>query len=161
MSSCVHCSSCGTCVFFFSCFVAVTEETQSDDGDEISVHDESGTETTEAETAETEGQTIESSADSVRSDVESPVYKEQLHPPPLGPSQPVTTNGSDGPHLKIGRASNVAASRGLNINVAGADRRPRPQGLPASPRPMGYSPLNTPTSISGTTGSSSPAHTPK
>lgn len=134
----------------------MTEESQSDDGDDISLNDESGTETTEAET---EGQTIESSADSMGTGTSSPIYQEQLHPPQ--PSLHNAANGTEGTHLKVGRASNVAASRGLNITVGGAERRPRAQGLPTSPRPVGYSPLSTPTSTSGTPGNLSPAHTPK
>ena len=146
----------------------MTEEDRSDEGDgeaeaeDLSGNDndESGTETTEAE----EGQTIESSADSTRAASPAPppapivtapapvTYQEQLTPPP---------QSRDGvPVQHKSHASNVAASRGLNINVVGMDR-PRSRvfmgGLPASPRP-GYSPMSTPTS--GPKGEQSP-HTPR
>ena len=122
-------------------YLTATEEDRSDDGDTFSVHTES--ETTEADA---DGQTIESSGDggsgSGSPSVSTPVYQEQVHPPPAG-SPDATPQKS--------RASNVAASRGLNISVSsdGVSNRRHSrmlQGLPASPRPQGYSPLSTPTS---------------
>ncbi|KAI5121517.1 hypothetical protein M0805_006554 [Coniferiporia weirii] len=119
-----------------------TAEDHSDEGDDISVpddHEESEADTTEAET---EAQTIES--DSARDISPTLVYQEQLHPPPS------VLNG-----LPVkSRASFVAASRGLNIAVSTsrADRRRSriPMGLPASPRPLGQSPMGTPTLMSHT-----------
>lgn len=123
-----------------------TEEDGSDDGDGdvLSVDDDSDEETTEADTAETEAQTVESSADSARAPSPAPppaVYQEQLVPP---------TPAALDPNAHRSHASNVAASRGLNISV-GPNDRPRSRmfmgGLPASPRPAAFSPVNTPTSI--------------
>ncbi len=128
----------------------MTEEDRSDEGDDVEETESDVDDTTEAET---EGQTVESSAESTRatSPVVFPVYQEQVHPPP--------TNSIEVPQTPKSRASNVAASRGLNINVVQVDvdvRRARIPGLPASPRP---SPLNTPTS--GPHAGSSPSHTPR
>jgi len=127
-----------------------TEEDRSDEGDDVEETESDVDDTTEADT---EGQTVESSVDSVRASSPAmiPVYQEQVHPP---------SNSTDVPSTPKSRASNVAASRGLNINVVQVDvvdpRRPRVPGLPASPRP---SPLNTPTS--GPHSGSSPSYTPK
>lgn len=126
-----------------------TEEDHSDDGDDdISVNDDSETETTEPDT---EALTVASSADSTRapSPVPPAQYQEQLHPAPSAETTP-----------QKGRASHVAASRGLSVNVAGVDqRRARAPGLPVSPRPIGYSPMSTPTS--GAQANASPIHTPR
>ncbi|KLO17933.1 RhoGAP-domain-containing protein [Schizopora paradoxa] len=125
----------------------VTEEDRSDE-DDIEETESDVEDTTEAET---ENQTVESSAESTRAASPVPVYQEQVHPPP--------SNSIDVPQTPKSRASNVAASRGLNINVVQVDvdgRRPRMAGLPTSPRP---SPLNTPTS--GPNAGSSPSYTPR
>ncbi|KAH8116426.1 RhoGAP-domain-containing protein [Phellopilus nigrolimitatus] len=113
-----------------------TAEDHSDDGDDISIHDQDESDT-EATEPETEGQTIESSADSTRAVSPIQPYQEQLHPPPGG------LEAVPSPQT---RASFVAASRGLNIS-----------GLPVSPRPE-HSPTKTPTSISHGV---SPVHTPR
>lgn len=137
-------------VAYHTLIFTATEEDHSDDGDDISVNEESGAETTEADN---EAQTVESSVDSVRAVSPALVYQEQVHPPPL--------NGEITPQKS--HASHVAASRGLNINVNGAvgDRRRSRmiQGLPVSPRPMNHSPLSTPTSISQP--NPSPTQTPR
>lgn len=145
-------------------YLIATEEDRSDDGDTFSVHTESGAETTEADTAD--GQTVESSVDSVLAggsgsgqgspSASTPMYQEQVYPPPSGGSPDSTPQKS--------RASHVAASRGLNIAVVGEGPTNRRhsrmlQGLPASPRPQGYSPLSTPTS--GPKGDSAALHTPR
>lgn len=124
----------------------VTEEDRSDE-DDIEETESDVDDTTEAET---ENQTVESSAESTRAASPVLVYQEQVHPP---------SNSMEVPQTPKSRASNVAASRGLNINVVQVDvdsRRPRLAGLPASPRP---SPLNTPTS--GPNAGSSPSYTPR
>ena len=127
--------------------LTVTEEDHSDE-DDIEETESDVEDTTEAET---ENQTVESSAESTRAASPVPVYQEQVHPPPSNSIEVTPTPKS--------RASNVAAIRGLNINVVQVDvdgRRPRMAGLPASPRP---SPLNTPTS--GPNAGSSPSYTPR
>ncbi|KAJ3809595.1 hypothetical protein F5876DRAFT_43561 [Lentinula aff. lateritia] len=86
------------------------EETQSDT-DEYSINEDSGTEPEV---------TIESSPDSPVG-----VTQQDLTPPdtPLA-------------HIKNGRASNLAAGRGLNISVSDRGHRySRMMGLPTSPRP--------------------------
>lgn len=81
-------------------------------------------------------------------------YQEQM--------QPVSSDLEATPPKS--RASFVAASRGLNLNLSSstskADRRRSrlPQGLPASPRPTG-SPLGTPTFKAHS--DPSPASTPR
>ncbi|EJD07549.1 RhoGAP-domain-containing protein [Fomitiporia mediterranea MF3/22] len=126
-----------------------TTEDQSDDGDDLSVHDQDESDTTTEADAETEG--------SVRVGSPAIQYQEQVHPPPEE-SEVATPNKS--------HASFVAASRGLNLNLTGsttkADRRRSriPQGLPSSPRPSGAgSPLHTPTF--GTQSDSSPQLVPR
>jgi len=129
-----------------------TEEDHSDDGDDISVNDDSGTETTEPET---EALTVGSSADSTRAPSPAPPtgYQDHLHPSSASAAETTPRKGER-------HATTVAASRGLNINVTGSDqRRPRLGGLPLSPRPVGFSPLSTPTS--GPQGDASPVHTPR
>lgn len=97
-------------------FASAPEEAQSDDGEEISIHDESGAETTDTDQADAYG----------------------------GSTSPSQSPSPD--TLTKSRLSSVAATRGLNINVTGTDTRRHshsrpPGGLPASPRPTG-SPLN-------------------
>lgn len=119
------------------------EDDQSEDGEDLSVHDESGTETTDNDV------TVESSNGS------SPG-------PQWSPSSDTPSS-----HLRS-RASNVAATRGLNIAVSKESRRhSRMMGLPVSPRPP-QSPLNPRSSGSagspattGSTPSISPMQTPK
>ncbi|TDL23658.1 RhoGAP-domain-containing protein [Rickenella mellea] len=130
-----------------------TDEGQSDDGegDEISIHEESGT---EGDTEATHSSTVESSADSGGASPSSGAYGDYLHPhnPPQSATSEVTVTSP-----KTSRASNVAASRGLNINVAAERRRSRLTiGLPTSPRPIHRSESQTPTSEVP-----SPVHTPK
>lgn len=145
---------------YLSVFMSkATDEDGSDDGegDEMSVNDESGAESTEEET---EGQTVESSVDSTRASSPAPpvTYQEQLQPP-------TASLTVDGVPSHKSHASNVAASRGLNINVANGDR-PRSRmlmgGLPASPRPVNiaYSPVHTPTTVVHLE-ASSPSSTPR
>lgn len=134
------------------CASSATEEGQSDDGEELSVHDDSEAETTEAET-ETTTHTVESvAADDARATSPGPgAYEQSLQPP--------TSSAETTPQTS--RASHVAASRGLNIAVGAAERRRSRMpagGLPVSPRPFNRSPLNTPTS--GSPANPSP-HTPR
>jgi len=95
------------------------EETQSD-GDDFSVQDESGTETTEGEI------TVESSSSS-------------------GPaSSLVRINAPDIHNIPNSKkASTTAASKGLNVTITTSDRgnrHSRMMGLPSSPRPTTISP---------------------
>ncbi|KAJ3885514.1 hypothetical protein GG344DRAFT_13468, partial [Lentinula edodes] len=86
------------------------EETQSDT-DEYSINEDSGTEPEV---------TIESSPDS----------------PVEGTQQDLTPPDTPLAHSKNGRASNLAAGRGLNISVSDRGHRySRMMGLPTSPRP--------------------------
>jgi RalA-binding protein 1 len=102
------------------------EETQSD-GDDFSMQDESGTETTEGELA------AESSSSS------SPVSG---HPRDQGfgmsePDPPQT------PTAKNTKAASAAAARGLMVAVTHSERgnrHSRMMGLPSSPRLMAHSP---------------------
>jgi RalA-binding protein 1 len=96
------------------------EETQSD-GDDFSIQDESGTENTEGEIT--------------------------VEPPP--PSSPVHRDHGirisepDTPTAKPSKASNMAASKGLNVAVTHSERgnrHSRMMGLPSSPRPTTHSP---------------------
>ncbi|PPQ72546.1 hypothetical protein CVT24_004884 [Panaeolus cyanescens] len=100
------------------------EETHSDaDGDDFSLQYESGTETTEGEV------TVESASS-------SPV-------PGIGLGQSdrkaIRVTPPDTPTAsKISKASNTAASRGLNVTVTTSERgnrHSRLMGLPSSPRP--------------------------
>jgi RalA-binding protein 1 len=106
--------------------VEPVEEVQSD-GDDFSVQDESGTETTEGDG------TVESSGRS------SPgVGSFDRHIVVTSPDTPT------GPKTK---ASHIAATRGLNINVSErGNRHSRILGLPASPRPTQSptTPMHTP-----------------
>lgn len=99
------------------------EETQSD-GDDFSLHDESGTETTEGEI------TIESSTPS------SPIQSVTN----LGPDPAIRVTPPETPTAsKTSKASHVAASRGLNVAVTTSERgnrHSRMMGLPSSPRPQ-------------------------
>lgn len=99
------------------------EETQSD-GDDFSLHDESGTETTEGEV------TIESSSPS------SPIQSVTN----LGPDPAIRVTPPETPTAsKTSKASHVAASRGLNVAVTTSERgnrHSRMMGLPSSPRPQ-------------------------
>lgn len=102
--------------------LAPAEETQSD-GDDYSVLDESGTETTGDDF------TVESS---LESGTGSASVQQEHYPRPLTPDTPVSTRPT--------KAAHVAATRGLNVTVTGSDRGNRhsrliPGGLPTSPRP--------------------------
>lgn len=114
------------------------EEAESDEGEEYSVNDESGTEGTGEADNES---TVESSATHNSAYVPPPPPANQgdfLHPSDYGGGASSTTNA------RVSRASHVAATRGLNINVA-TDKASRRQsrmvvGLPHSPRPSRESP---------------------
>lgn len=96
------------------------DDTQSE-GDDLSVHDESGTEDTEGEG------TFDSSSSS------SPVQDSSQHDHSVHISPPETPIAS-----KASKASTVAASKGLNLTVTGSERgnrHSRLMGLPTSPRP--------------------------
>lgn len=98
-------------------FAAPPEDAQSD-SDDFSVQDESGTETTEGDA------TVESSSGS-------------SHVPSLTQQEVESPNT---PTVGKSKASHVAASRGLNLNISDrGNRHSRMMGLPVSPRP-GYSP---------------------
>jgi len=110
---------------------AAAEEGQSD-GDDFSVQDESGTDTTEGEA------TVESS------DMSSPGTGTSSFDRHLQVTTPSTPNT---PSASKSKASHVAATRGLNIAISTSDRgnrHSRMMGLPSSPRPP--SPMYTPTS---------------
>lgn len=106
---------------------ATTEETPSEDGDSMSLQYESGNETAENDaTVESANQSQFYSQEQNIADTSSPASSELS-------SQ------------RRGHASNVAASRGLNIAVNNvnnrkADRQSRMIGLPVSPRPTTESP---------------------
>ncbi|KAF9054319.1 hypothetical protein BJ165DRAFT_1399570 [Panaeolus papilionaceus] len=98
------------------------EEPHSDaDGDDFSLQDESGTETTEGEV------TVESASS-------SPAPGSfQADQTAIRVTPPDTPTAS-----KISKASNTAASRGLNVTVTTSERgnrHSRLMGLPSSPRP--------------------------
>ncbi|KAJ2915458.1 hypothetical protein MD484_g4960, partial [Candolleomyces efflorescens] len=98
---------------------SVSDDTQSD-GDDLSVQDESGTETTEGEIM------IDSSSSS---SPEQDQDSGSIHISP--PDTPVAS--------KMSKASGVAASKGLHLTVTGAERGNRHSrliGLPSSPRPL-------------------------
>ncbi|KAF8159752.1 hypothetical protein B0H34DRAFT_704674 [Crassisporium funariophilum] len=122
------------------------EETQSD-GDDFSIQDESGTEYTEGEA------TVESSSSA--SPVSGTTHRDLafMVTPPETPNTPVA---------KSSKASNAAASRGLNVAVSTSDRgnrHSRMMGLPSSPRPTTVSPSRPQEALSSF--SSQPAHTPE
>ncbi|KAJ3501668.1 hypothetical protein NLJ89_g9235 [Agrocybe chaxingu] len=99
------------------------EETQSD-GDDFSIQDESGTETTEGDA------TVESSSSSPASVMMQRDHGIQINTPDSTPNTPTAKTTS--------RAANVAASRGLNVAVTTSERgnrHSRMMGLPLSPRP--------------------------
>ncbi|KAF8998601.1 hypothetical protein BDQ17DRAFT_1428425 [Cyathus striatus] len=96
------------------------EETPSE-GDDFSVHDESGTETTDGDIA------VETSSSA--SPIAGPGHQEGAGAVVVTPATPVA---------KSSRASHVAASRGLNVTVTHSERGNRHSkmiGLPSSPRP--------------------------
>ncbi|KAI0080161.1 RhoGAP-domain-containing protein [Panus rudis PR-1116 ss-1] len=100
-----------------------SEDAQSDDGDQISLPDDSGTE----ETADVDS-TVESSAAS------STLHVPQQQGDHLSANNHTQSNASSSIRS---HASSVAASRGLNINVSdkASRRQSRVVGLPHSPRP--------------------------
>ncbi|KZT27783.1 RhoGAP-domain-containing protein [Neolentinus lepideus HHB14362 ss-1] len=116
------------------------EEGNSDDEEELSIHDESGNETTENEA------TVESVAPST-----PPQYQEILHE--------AAEDDDVGSSTVRSRASTLAAGRGLSIQTDARGRRhSRVMGLPRSPRPGGQSPH---TPIHDQTTPISPMHTPR
>ncbi|KAI6161727.1 hypothetical protein EDD17DRAFT_657630 [Pisolithus thermaeus] len=104
------------------CFLATTEETPSEDGDSISLQYESGNETAE------NGATVESANPTQ--------FVSQYNAYFSSPAR------SELSSERRRHASNVAASRGLNIAVNNerVDRQSRMVGLPVSPRPTTESP---------------------
>ncbi|KAG5645735.1 hypothetical protein DXG03_005431 [Asterophora parasitica] len=109
------------------------------DGEELSVQDESGTETTDGDF------TLESSSESgpgsASLQAEGTI---QISSPPDTP-----TASSSASRSKPGRVQNVAATRGLNVSVTGSERGNRHSkmiGLPMSPRPVQTSTPNVPSS---------------
>ncbi|KAF9457196.1 hypothetical protein BDZ94DRAFT_1292511 [Collybia nuda] len=96
------------------------DETPSD-GDDISIHDESGAETTDGDF------TVESSSES------------NLGPGKQHNDHAIRVTPPDTPvALKMSKASNTAATRGLNVSITQSDRgnrHSRMMGLPTSPRP--------------------------
>jgi RalA-binding protein 1 len=114
---------------------APAEETQSE-GDDFSLQEESGTETTEGDF------TMESSSESITS------YVSQPSEPPIRITPPDTPVAS-----KMSKASNAAATRGLNVSISPIDRSSRQSrmtGLPSSPRPL-VSPVRSPDIVSSPT----------
>ncbi|KAG6334190.1 hypothetical protein ID866_4905, partial [Astraeus odoratus] len=100
-----------------------TDETPSEeDGDSISLHYESGNETTENDA------TVES--------IQTQSNAYPPHPYLMQTSEALSPARYDPSSEHRSRASNVAASRGLNIAVnKKANRQSRMMGLPLSPRP--------------------------
>ncbi|KAF9478273.1 hypothetical protein BDN70DRAFT_880139 [Pholiota conissans] len=109
---------------------ASAEEAQSD-GDDFSIQDESGTETTEGEL------TVDSSSSS------SPASTQVQQQRDFGGVRITEPDPPNTPTAKAAsKAAAAAASRGLNVAVTHSDRGNRHSrmiGLPASPRPT-YSP---------------------
>ncbi|KAF9245269.1 hypothetical protein BU15DRAFT_85605 [Melanogaster broomeanus] len=103
---------------------ASTDDTPSEDGDSVSVQDESGNDTTDPDA------TVESSQ--TRSSNPSQHHSSQQSTELLSPTPPDLSS----PEFRS-RAAHVAASRGLNIAVAAkqSNRHSRMVGLPTSPRP--------------------------
>ena len=132
-------------------FIPAPEDGQSD-GDDLSVHDESGTEGTD--NAEVDS-IVESSAASSSAYLAA---QAQAHD---------VDNGALSPNAPRGRASDVAASLGLNVNVAVGDkaskRYSRMVGLPHSPRPPqgDASPQHTPIRTGSSPIGPSPLHAAK
>ena len=124
---------------------AASTDDQSDEGEESSALDESGTEAAD----NTESESVAES-----SVAHGSVSKGHLHP-------------SDDTSSHRSRASSVAASRGLNITTDKASRRhSRMVGLPHSPRPQHSSPHSphTPQKANSTPSPNvvpSPLHTPR
>jgi len=119
-----------TLCFLFDCLTPSLFSAPSDDalseGDDLSVHDESGTETTDGDFA-VEASGSESTPMKSRHTF-TPSPSTFVTPPdtPIAPTIP--------------RISHVAASKGLNVSVTGLERGNRHSkigliGLPASPRP--------------------------
>ncbi|KAG5653325.1 hypothetical protein H0H81_001065 [Sphagnurus paluster] len=102
------------------------------DGDDLSVHDESGTETTDGDF------TLESSSESGPGSTQHADGIVRVTAPPETP--------------KSSRVTNLAATRGLNVTVTGSERGNRHSrmiGLPTSPRPTQTTmPVNIPPSPS-------------
>jgi RalA-binding protein 1 len=114
-----------------SLLLLAPEETPSEDGDSLSFQYESGNETTENATVESI-QTRSSNPSQYHSSQQS---TELLSPVPSDFSSTEFRS----------RASNVAASRGLNIAVNKQNnRQSRMIGLPMSPRPVLHSPAPSP-----------------
>lgn len=110
------------------------EETQSD-GDDFFIQEESGTETTEGDFP------MESSSESIPAPVSEPSDLPIRSPP----DTPIAS--------KMSRASNVAATRGLNVSATTVDRstrQSRMNGLPSSPR-LPLSPARAPDTVSSPT----------
>lgn len=129
---------------WFCVFTASAEEGQSD-GDDFSVQDESGAETTEGEA------TVESSGRSSPG-LGSATYHDRH----------LTVTSADTPVAGRTKAAHAAATRGLNIAISTSDRgnrHSRMMGLPTSPRPV-HSPVHAPP-LSPPPMPPSPMHTPK
>lgn len=125
-------SSSGTS--YSSFLIAPAEETQSD-GDDFFIQEESGTETTEGDFP------MESSSESIPAPVSEPSDLPIRSPP----DTPIAS--------KMSRASNVAATRGLNVSATTVDRstrQSRMNGLPSSPR-LPLSPARAPDTVSSPT----------
>ncbi|KIK81295.1 hypothetical protein PAXRUDRAFT_832952 [Paxillus rubicundulus Ve08.2h10] len=107
------------------------EDTPSEDGDSFSIQYESGNETAENATVES-SQTRSSNPSQYHSSQQSTEFLSPV-PPDFSPTE------------FRSRASNVAASRGLNIAVnKQSNRQSRMTGLPMSPRPALHSPVPSP-----------------
>lgn len=113
--------------------LSAPEEGHSDDGEDYSVHDESGTDGAD----NTENDSIVESVSQGSAHASQPTIH---HPNHLHPSDDLSSRS---------RASHVAASRGLNISTTDktSRRHSRMVGLPHSPRPLhsGVSPHSPPT----------------
>ncbi|KAH7913071.1 hypothetical protein BJ138DRAFT_1111799 [Hygrophoropsis aurantiaca] len=121
-----------------SSYPAPTDDTPSDDADSISLHYESGNDTTENE-ATVESSHTRSSAGNTSSQHHHLHLDTQQQIQPHNPDllSPARSESNE----QRSRASHVAASRGLNIAISKkGNRHSRMMGLPISPRPPVDSP---------------------
>ncbi|EGN92200.1 hypothetical protein SERLA73DRAFT_117654 [Serpula lacrymans var. lacrymans S7.3] len=108
---------------------APPEETPSDDGDSVLLPSESGNDTTENDATVDSSHTRSSAGVSASQHVHHQQSNDLLFPP---------SNDGLSPNGHRSHASNVAASRGLNIAISKkGNRHSRVMGLPVSPRPAG------------------------
>ncbi|KAH7922582.1 RhoGAP-domain-containing protein [Leucogyrophana mollusca] len=118
---------------------APSEETPSEDGDSISLHYESGNDTTENEATVESSHTRSSAGNTSQHHLH---LNTQQEPPPQNPEllSPARSESHTNSEQRS-KAAHVAASRGLNIAISKkGNRHSRMMGLPMSPRPPVDSP---------------------